>query len=41
VHQRVAAVVRFEADEGLIRDIRALILPPSVSPKQQPGRWSP
>ncbi len=28
VHRRVAAVVRFEADNGLIRDIRALVLPP-------------
>jgi len=38
---RVAAVVQFEAADGLIRDIRALILPPSVSPPQQPRRWSP
>jgi RNA polymerase sigma-70 factor, ECF subfamily len=38
VHGRVAAVVRFEADEGLIRDIRALILPPGVSSTQHPGK---
>ena len=31
VHRRVAAVVRFEVDGGLIRDIRALVLPPGVS----------
>jgi hypothetical protein len=30
VHRRVAAVVRFETEEGLIRDIRALVLPPGV-----------
>jgi len=30
VHRRVAAVVRFEVDDGLIRDIRALVLPPGV-----------
>jgi hypothetical protein len=30
VHGRVAAVVRFEAEDGLIRDIRALVLPPGV-----------
>ncbi len=30
VHRRVAAVVRFEADDGLIRDIRALVLPPGL-----------
>jgi RNA polymerase sigma-70 factor (ECF subfamily) len=30
VHRRVAAVVRLEAEDGLIRDIRALVLPPSV-----------
>jgi RNA polymerase sigma-70 factor, ECF subfamily len=30
VHRRVAAVVRFETDNGLIRDIRALVLPPGV-----------
>lgn len=27
-HRRVAAVVRFETEDGLIRDIRALVLPP-------------
>src|SRR5215468_8049447 len=31
VHRRVAAVVRFETEEGLIRDIRALVLPPVAS----------
>jgi RNA polymerase sigma-70 factor (ECF subfamily) len=30
VHRRVAAVVRFEAEDGLIRDIRALVLPPGT-----------
>jgi RNA polymerase sigma-70 factor (ECF subfamily) len=30
VHRRVAAVVRFEAEDGLIRDIRALVLPPGL-----------
>jgi RNA polymerase sigma-70 factor, ECF subfamily len=30
VHRRVAAVVRFETENGLIRDIRALVLPPGV-----------
>jgi RNA polymerase sigma-70 factor (ECF subfamily) len=30
VHRRVAAVVRFEAEDGLIRDIRALVLPPGA-----------
>ena len=30
VHRRVAAVVRFEAQDGLIRDIRALVLPPGL-----------
>jgi RNA polymerase sigma-70 factor (ECF subfamily) len=30
VHRRVAAVVRFETEDGLIRDIRALVLPPGV-----------
>jgi RNA polymerase sigma-70 factor (ECF subfamily) len=30
VHRRVAAVVRFEAEGGLIRDIRALVLPPGA-----------
>jgi RNA polymerase sigma-70 factor (ECF subfamily) len=29
-HRRVAAVVRFETDDGLIRDIRALVLPPGA-----------
>jgi RNA polymerase sigma-70 factor (ECF subfamily) len=31
VHRRVAAVVRFEVEDGLIRDIRALVLPPGVT----------
>jgi RNA polymerase sigma-70 factor (ECF subfamily) len=30
VHQRVAAVVRFETTNGLIHDIHALVLPPSA-----------
>ena len=30
VHRRVAAVVRFETQDGLIRDIRALVLPPGL-----------
>jgi len=30
VHRRAMAVVRFETDDGLIRDIRALVLPPHV-----------
>lgn len=30
VHRRVAAVVRFETEGDLIRDIRALVLPPGV-----------
>jgi RNA polymerase sigma-70 factor, ECF subfamily len=30
VHRRVAAVIRFETEDGLIRDIRALVLPPGV-----------
>ena len=30
VDRRVAAVVRFEAEDGLIRDIRALVLPPGT-----------
>jgi RNA polymerase sigma-70 factor, ECF subfamily len=30
VHRRVAAVIRFETGDGLIRDIRALVLPPRV-----------
>lgn len=29
-HRRVAAVVRFETRDGLIRDIRALVLPPNM-----------
>ena len=33
VHRRVAAVVRFETEDDLIRDIRALVLPPSIEPK--------
>jgi RNA polymerase sigma-70 factor (ECF subfamily) len=32
VHRRVAAVVRFETEDGLIRDIRALVLPLGVDP---------
>jgi RNA polymerase sigma-70 factor (ECF subfamily) len=31
-HRRLAAVVRFETEDGLIRDIRALVLPPGASP---------
>jgi len=31
VHRRVAAVVRFETQDGLIRDIHALVLPPGAS----------
>jgi RNA polymerase sigma-70 factor (ECF subfamily) len=30
-HRRVAAVIRFETEGGLIRDIRALVLPPAQS----------
>jgi RNA polymerase sigma-70 factor (ECF subfamily) len=30
VHRRVAAVVRFEVEDGLICDIRALVLPPNA-----------
>ena len=30
LHRRVAAVVRFEAEDGLIRDIRAIVLPPGT-----------
>jgi RNA polymerase sigma-70 factor (ECF subfamily) len=38
VHQRVAAVVRFQTDDGRIRDIRALVLPPGAQRAQRPDR---